>query len=316
VGPVQSLLASHRMGVYREGGVPDGDVVAERHAVVGQTRDAQWQDSPAGPVASVPEPWYSAPATVTGSAPSASVSYRDQPSFDLPGTVGSGRLTETRGEDQFVTSLAALRGSRIVHLRSSSWRVPWNLSVDASGTGTGAGVAGSGSRFGPPTTTGPIAVASAEDWLAFPSVAAAVTAPANLLMQNLVPARRNDRAAWAVIADALVQTNPTFRVVLSVVEAAAWLGNDSFEVVASGHRSVRLGPFSLGDGDSTALSLSLTDLFDPRRIGAGDALHFQLVGAGIPVPTMSWTYPFNQQARPARLTRGNGGHYTMTGRLR
>jgi hypothetical protein len=244
------------------------------------------------------------------------VHYRDQPGFNLPMAVGAGRLTETRGEDRFITSLAVQRAANLVHLRSSSWSVPWSLSIGAGRRGSGSGVASSAIRFGAPTTTGPIAVASERDWLAFASVAAAMTAPAHLLMTNLIPARDNDRTAWSHIADALARLNPRFRIRLTVVDAAAWLGNDDFEVVAQGHYRVRLGPFSMGDGDSRSLSLPLLALFDPRRIRSGDALNFRLVGAGTPLPRMSWSYPYNDQPTPARFTRGNGGHYTMTGRFR
>jgi hypothetical protein len=316
VGPTQTLLASDRVGVYRRGGTPTGEVIAERHMTVGQTRDAQWQESPSGLVAAVPEPWYSAPVTLTNDHRSDSVSFMDQPGFTLPMSVGDGQLTETGGQDSFLTSLAAKRGTSLVHLRSTNWSVPWTLAISPSGTGTGANVASTDVRFGPPTTAGPIAMASGADWLSFSSLDAAMTASVEVLMQNLVATRTNDPATGAIIADALLLKNPSFAMTITVVTKEAFFGDDEFTVEATGHNTAVRGEFSRGEGESVTVTIPLLSLFAPHSIVAGDSLNIRLTGVGDPVPSMSWDYPFNPQTSPASFTSGNGGHYTITGSLR
>src|SRR5437016_2164716 len=62
----------------------------------------------------------------------------DIPHFRRPKEIGKGRLTETRGEDKFLTSLAARsRSGDVLHLKTVSWSVPWTLTLDAGYTGSG-----------------------------------------------------------------------------------------------------------------------------------------------------------------------------------
>ncbi len=323
VGPVQTTMSSERIGIYREGGNPRGNIVAERRITAPRSRDAQYRDTPTGPVPDVAAPWYSRPSgavtgppSITAATPSQPVTYRDQPSFDLPMSVGNGILTETRGSESFITSIVALHNGNQVHLKSTTWSIPWNLSIAAGGTATGGAIGSSEIRFGAPVTSGPFTIGSTQDVLVFSSVADAAAAPAAMLLAHLESTRRHDPAAGRILAEGLRSKNPSFNVNITVVRGADLIPPEDFDVQASGHTSVTRPGFSVANGASASITLPFNALFNPHRLGSGDALTLSLLDVGSPIPTMSWAFPFNDATTPSRFTSGNGGHYTITGNLR
>ena len=317
VGPTQTLLGSNRVGIYRRGGTRDGEIIAEQKAHVGQVRDAQWQSNPDGSVrADVEAPWYSRPSTITETNRTAQVNYLDKPSFDLPTAVGEGRLTETRGADTFITSLAAKRDGQIVHLSSSHWEVPWALTIDAAHTGHGSAVTGGSSAVAPPTLDGPIAVQAAQEWLAFSSIEAAMTASNRVLLDHLLAAKTGNADAYHNIVEALRRKNPTVSVQITINSTDSWVGTDDLELVAQGTQRRSLG--TVNDRGTRSETFQLCDLIDPLAINSSTNLEFELFNHNTFGPsapsTMSWIFPFTT-ASGVMTNGGGGGRYTLSGSI-
>ncbi len=316
VGPTQTLLGSERTGVYRRGGTPDGEIIAEQRSTVGEVRDAQWQSNPDGSVrADVEAPWYSRPSFVSDSSRTATVNFLDRPSFELPATVGAGQLTETRGSDQFITALSAKRDKQVVHLTSSHWEVPWEVTIDAAGAGRGGIVTGGSSDVGPTTLDGPIAVQAAQEWLAFSTIETAMTASNRVLLDHLLAAKTNDQTAYQNIVEALRRKNPTVSVSIAVGSTDAWVGTDDLELVVQGSEHHVLG--EINDRGTAHISFNLCDVIDPISMTASTNLEFELInrnwfGPSAPA-TMSWIFPFTDAS--GRMTGGGGGRYTLSGSI-
>jgi Domain of unknown function (DUF4157) len=316
VGPTQTLLGSERTGIYRRGGTPDGEIIAEQRSSVGEVRDAQWQSNPDGSVrADVEAPWYSRPSFVSDTSRTATVNFLDKPSFELPATVGAGQLTETRGSDQFITALSAKRDEQVVHLTSSHWEVPWEVTIDAAGAGRGGIVTGGSSDVGPTTLDGPIAVQAAQEWLAFSTIETAMTASNRVLLDHLLGAKANDNTAYLNIVEALRRKNPTVSVSIAVGSTDAWVGTDDLELVVQGTQHHELG--EINDRGTGHVSFNLCDVIDPISITASTNLEFELInrnwfGPSAPA-TMSWIFPFTDAS--GRMTGGGGGRYTLSGSI-
>ncbi len=317
VGPTQTLLGSNRVGIYRRGGLPNGEIIAEDKSSVGQVRDAQWQPNRDGSVrADVEAPWYSRPSNITDTNRTAQVHYLDKPGFELPAAVGEGRLTETRGSESFITALSAKRDGQVVHLASSHWEVPWALTIDASHATQGSAVTGGSSDQAPPTLDGPIAVQAAQDWLAFSSVEAAMTASNRVLLDHLLAAKAGNASAYQNIVQALRRKNPTLSVSVTVNSTDSWVGTDDLELVAQGLQRRSLG--QINDRGSRSVTFQLCDLIDPLAISASTNLEFELSNRNTFAPatpaTMSWAFPFNTAS--GRMTSGGGGgRYTLSGSI-
>ncbi len=317
VGPTQTLLGSSRVGIYRRGGLPDGEIIAEDKASVGQVRDAQWQPNRDGSVrADVEAPWYSRPSNITDTNRTAQVHYLDKPGFELPAAVGEGRLTETRGSESFITALSAKRDGQVVHLSSSHWEVPWALTIDASHAAQGGRVTGGSSDQAPPTLDGPIAVQAAQEWLAFSSIEAAMTASNRELLDHLLAAKSGNHDAYLNIVEALRRKNPTVSVQVTVNSTDSWVGTDDLELVAQGTQRRNLG--QINDRGSRSVTFQLGDLIDPLAITASTNLEFELFNRNTFAPstpaTMSWAFPFSTAS--GRMTSGGGGgRYTLSGSI-
>jgi hypothetical protein len=272
VGPVQTVLSGERVGIYRKGGDPKGDVTSEEHQSVGQARDAQWDREKGRQVAAVPAPWYSQPSNVSDGIRSTQVTFFDQPGFDFPQQVGDGRLTETRGQDRFNVSIGAKRGGQLIHLKPQHWEVPWNLTIDNQGAGKGGEVTGGLAREGPPTTDGPIAVEQARSWTAFTSVEAAMAASPAVLLENLLPAKANDPTAYSHICEALRRKNPSFTVKVKVEKTASWFGADNIIVFAHGTKAAGKPEIKLNTGQEGSVVFTFNEVFDVAAIDGGTKL--------------------------------------------
>ena len=63
---------------------------------------------------------------------------RDEPLFEISTdkvdaeipSPAAGVLTEIKGADSFVSSVAAKRDSELIHLRQEAWSVPWTMTLD------------------------------------------------------------------------------------------------------------------------------------------------------------------------------------------
>jgi hypothetical protein len=85
------------------------------------------------------EPWYEPPVQATKGPGTTTVrpSLWDQPDMAAPRKLREAKLVGARGADVFDVSLAIKRGAEIVHLDTYHWQVPWDIDVQADGTGKG-----------------------------------------------------------------------------------------------------------------------------------------------------------------------------------
>jgi hypothetical protein len=317
VGPVQTLLSSDRVAVYRQGGIATGKVIAEKHILVGQVRDAQTKRGTAT-TPDVLAPWYSRPKTIDGSHRQETVSYKDKPDFETPFRIDDGQLTETRGSDQFITSLAVQKNDQLLHLQTSHWEVPWKMNLNTSGVGTGGVLTGGSVTGAPPTISGPIAAQAAQEWMAFGTVETAMTVSNRILLNSLIPAKEHDKAAWHNIVEALRRKNPMFSLVFTVHTTDSSFGGDALNLTARGHRAVTRDLGSLNNRQTANVSFGLNELFDPMTIESGSVCNIEISNhnlLGNDSTSIPWVYPFVTQDTPKQFPKKGTERYTITGGL-
>ncbi len=150
VGIVQNLASSDRIGVYKHGGDPNGEITSESHDAQKNKWDAvnDPKAEAAGKMEAQPfPPFYAAPANIgdekTESDP-APVSRLgtpwDQPEFSLPVQKDAGRLTQFKGKDVFKTGIGVKKDETVWMLNGTTWSVNWDMNVDASMNGAGKAV--------------------------------------------------------------------------------------------------------------------------------------------------------------------------------
>lgn len=302
VGPTQTLLSSTREAVYRQGGVQSGAQTGAKTDAVGEVRDAQIDPKTKQAMPNVVAPWYRVPSALSEGNTELTVEFFDRPTAEFPLKLGDGTITETRGKDSFITSLAAKPENQpISHLRMVAWEVNWDMQINVTSRTPqkgGEGLAWSTATI-PPKLEGPIAGQSVETWAAFANAAEAAKASSELLLQFLVPALKHDPAAHAVIVMALLSKAPLITVSLSCVKT----GNAIFDApMAVGLQSSGLainqsaGKFS--DGDARSVSFPLLDLVHLATISASSEIVLTLVKEGVvygidATAIRSVVYPFS-----------------------
>ena len=323
VGPVQTLQSSQRIGVYRQNGDPQGEILLEHHVETPTVRDAMYREEGGRREAIVPEPWYSEPVRVSsvhsGRDPTRPnvVQFEDQPGFTLEMEMAGGVLTETRGQDRFVTSLAAQRGETLVHLTNQQWEVPWALSIDRSGRGQGQPVAGGPSTESPSATSGEIAVNAREEWLSFTSVEAAMGAHANTLFFHLERTRQHDRPSWQYMVEALRLKNPTLQLTVGVRRPADpdipfHEEYDEVNVRVNGGRQVERDLGQLAANESRSTQVHLLEIVDPATLTGESSIRFQVWDAGLvshAPASSSWSVPFSPQREMTPMSGGEGSYF-------
>ena len=322
LGPVQTLLSSERVGVYRQGGKPDGKIVSEHHCSVGTIRDAMWKDGESDPEPIVEDPWYSQFSEISNTVRKASVNLNDRPSFTIPRSLSNGILTETYGQDRFITSITAQQENQLVPLVSTHWEIPWAMAINEQSSDLGSEIIAKSTSEDPSTTTpstanGKIAVAAAKEWITFPTLESAMKGDINVLMQNLATLKSEDSDSWLNCVEALRQRNPKFNIVLVVKETSGWFGKDEIEFSAAGDSRRQLEKITLSQGESKRMSFSLSSLFDPINLDASTELVFNAKHVGWlsdNTARAEWPYPFTSQKDPVKMKDGDGDYY-ISGRL-
>jgi hypothetical protein len=314
VGPIQTLLGSERVGVYRRGGDPGGPIMAEDRGVVGVTRDSGWHVDPASRqvVSSFPAPWYANHYGLLDAYPSHEVRWDDRPGIYLrPALAGDeATLTEVRGADRFVTSISAKRGDQLVHLRTYQWSVPWDVRIDQT-TATGQGRAGQVTEGGAMTMPRGTDIVAGHDhrYIRYADHDSAMAAPALELFRALGPALAEDRAAAATIAGALRAKNPAFRFNFFIQSKSNVVGDDAIELTIAGSLE-RRESIRGGTGATRAVTFHLLDVFNPDSIRAGSQLRFSARATntitGSNLRRASWRLPFEPQ-RSVRMEPSNDG---------
>ncbi|HTM22467.1 MAG TPA: DUF4157 domain-containing protein, partial [Kofleriaceae bacterium] len=293
VGAIQTLMGSMRRAIYRN---PDGSVAAEYSSPVGMSRDAPDQNEGRP----VPEPWYWQPRDISDNARQAHVQFMDRPRWNLARRLGDSEatLTETTGEENFVTSLAAKRDGTILHLRRMQWSVPWAMQITPDGSGAGgATTAGSTTRTPTPMSS-PLPGDQSREIYHFTDVAAARAVGWRTLLTMTDAARTADPTSYGFMIEALRDLNPTFAATIRCVREYSTVGADSVTLTATGHHSVSRS-FSLRQNGTGTLSFRFLDVFDVNRANDGIALNFSASVGGV-LTTMEctagpWHYSFEAQ---------------------
>lgn len=304
-GPVQTLMGSTRTGVYREGGQPNGKIVTEKNISVGTVRDAQTSSD--GTVApNVVAPWYSAAVSINDTTPSTPVNFFDQPSIEMPQTMGKGVLTETRGKDSFTTSVGVKRNGQLVHLKSMTWEAPWDVSMN-NFQGEGGTVPIGEAKSPPPVTDGPIAAQAMVSWLGFPTLEAAQGASTVQLLQNLAVTRGRDPVSHQNIAEALKTRSITANLVVDSTDAL--IGKDTITLYVQGQKMVNKGQFTLNDGESVSVTVGFQEIFDDMGSIDMSRIEFQATTKG----KVKWySHPFPFTGKGGELSEGSeGGKYRV-----
>lgn len=308
IGPTQSLLGSTRSGVYHVGGDPSGAVVGEeKSAVRGPVRDATTDPKSKKVAPDVVAPWYALPHAFNDADRSGTIRYFDQPGAPFPIKLNEGVLTETKGEDRFITSIAAKSDTLpLTHLHQYEWAVPWQMQIDHSGSGAGLAASGHETKAVPPTLDGPIAAEKDETWVAFNSVADAVKQPTEILLRYLAPAKNNDPAAYATILAALKQKKSMMTITVTVEQTDNVTFNDDV-VVRVGEVEQKIG--SLGNGQFGSASFDLWQIFlDPGRIDTTSVVVVKVIHSGVvsdEAARLPISYPF-PPGGPINLRVGSG----------
>jgi hypothetical protein len=197
----------------------------------------------------------------------------------------------------------------VTHLATSGWSVPWQLTgVDASFHALGGQPKAYPTSDVPRIADGPTAVDSAQDWISFSSLAAAMAVDVPTLLANARKARQGgDQLAYGYMASALRAKNPSFEATLTVVKTDATIGRDlvRFWIGMTGHDVTR----KLNDGESVTLTFDLNDVADPAAIDDSEA-HLNVllnptarsgqVPAGEP-----WVFPFADASRTFPVATGS-----------
>jgi hypothetical protein len=225
LGYIQNLVRSTRGAVYRRGGDPAGEIVADARSGMSNRWDAvndpdaekrgEWT-----PAAGVYAPFYWKPTSIDDnndkSRPAVTdKAAHDQPEFSMPVKSGPGRITQFTGKDEFKLGLSVQKGDTIHPLRTYDWEISWDANVDASISGAGQAVQ-SNESLDPPD-------ASLTDWSldptkradpfeAFATVDRAMQRSPAELMSWLLAAQKHDQVTHRNICAALDAKNASVSV--------------------------------------------------------------------------------------------------------
>ncbi len=304
VGPVQTLLSSSRVGVYREGGRADGPIVAEQKTELGQMRDAAGELGKDGIDQATQPPFYSAPSTLNKDSSSVSVNFKDKPKAVFPSTVGKGKLTETRGEDSFVTSITAKQDSALLHLKTFKWQLPWSMKLDDGivqsddkGNPTSKQIATQDARPADGIAVNdskiPILAAAGATHMDFTSVEAAKGCSASELLRFLPT---STGASRGFIVEALKAKNPSCHVTVTVNKKNSSWGKDSVEMRFKGQNQISRPRVSAGDGEKVAVLFMLLEVFpDVGAITSGSVIRIEAQDQSLidgKSHRVDWGWPF------------------------
>jgi hypothetical protein len=277
VGYIQNLANSDRGAVYRRGGTPDGDVVAEDHTGLSNKWDAvSSPDAEAKgkvePNKGVYPPFYWQPTPIDANSTKANPvttdpATHDRPEYTVPVKHGPGRLTAFKGKDQFKLGLGVKQGDAVWMLKAFDWSISWNANVDANLNGAGEAVQSSQVKDaiadGPDVSLKDWSLsAKADAFEGFATVDEAMKRSPSELMSWLMAAKAHDQVTYRNICQALDAKDPTFAIKVTCDTTNDLIGRDSVHVHAEGSGGAHTGRSTkLKKGESQDLSLSMKELF-------------------------------------------------------
>lgn len=331
IGYIQNLVASNRVGVYRKGGDPAGELVKEQH----EARKKRWDAvfDPAAMARNPPQfkkhpgvfaPWYWPPKGISDGNRDGllvkSDQENDQPVAEFAkevsnGRFGKGRLVETRGSDSFKLGLVVKGSLGLIRLTASEWSVPWNVTLDAKLSGKGQGVSTkvlADLAQGPDPDLSTWSFEGEGDvFEGFATVEEAMKRTPSELIKWLVAAREHDEIAYDNICQALDAKDPYIDIGVRCEKTDAWVGRDTVNVaVRSGGREHRqFAPMALNTDETEYVQVRFSSLFgSASAITSGTTVEVDLLLGG-ETATSTQKYPFPGSSGPVAL---KSGRYVVT----
>lgn len=308
VGPIQTMMSSQRVGIYREGGLPDGRIVAEQKTEMGEMRDAAGEIDEKGNLdQATVAPFFSNPTAFNATTSYAPIKFIDKPKAVFPGTVGRGKLTETKGQDSFVTSVTAKKDGALLHLKTFKWQLPWGLKLDdgviqkdAKGNTTAQGLAKQDAApaegIAHNSADIPILKAAGATHMDFQTLEDAMACSAAELLRYL-PASTANPASRGFIIAALKAKNPSFHITVTVDKKNSSWGKDSVEVRITGQSTATRPRVSAGDGDKVAVIVQLNEVFgDLNAINGNTVMTLEAQDRSLidgKSHRVDWPFPFD-----------------------
>jgi len=291
VGYVQNLVHSDRGAVYRRGGDPAGEIVADEHTGMSNRWDAvndpvaeakgEWT-----PAAGVFAPFYWKPTPIDDNNDKTRPAVTDPDAHDRPEYSrkvknGPGRITQFTGKDEFKLGLAVKKGDAVHTLRTHDWEISWNANVDANVSGAGQAVQ-SIESLDPPDV-------SLTDWTldqnkkgdpfeAFATADLAMQRSPAELMGWLLAAQKHDQVTYRNICAALDAKNASVSVMFTCDSKHNSVMSDKVHVRAEGSGGGHSGVTAdLGKGESQVVNLTIRELFGSAgAINAGSTIDVEV----------------------------------------
>ncbi len=298
-GVVQNLVHSDRATVYRHGGDPNGEVVAELHNAEGNKWDATSDPAAAAKGETKPQtfaPFYWPPGNIddnnvesSKAKPTRLDTPWDQPEFSMPVSHGAGRVTAFKGQDVFKMGLAVKKDAAVWMLTGTTWTVSWDQQVDASLNGAGKAVQTAAIQDllkdgpNPALKDWSLAPGAGSAFEGFSTQAEAMKRTPDELLKWIFLARDHDPTSYRNICAALDAKNPNLAVTIACASTDATFGKDivSASVLRNGALVKAVGNINLNNGDSETINVGWGDLVGSAAgLTPGTAITVQLnVGA-------------------------------------
>ncbi len=290
-GFIQNLVSSNRGTVYRRGGDPAGDFVAELHDGHGKAWDAvsdPKDDSKTNK--GVFAPFYWPPSTITddnvsGDPATTDPNAHDQPGFSMPTEHEGGRITEFKGEDKFKLGVGVKKGDATHMLKAHDWSVPWAIQVGKDLNGAGKAIASS--QVQDPLRDGPDASlknwslekGSGQVWEGFATQEEAMQRSASQLMDWLLIAKDHDAVSYGNICAALDAKAPSISVKINCDTTDSNFTDDvlSASVLRDGALVKSEGGIKMNNGNDHTVSVGWAEAFgSAANIKGGMVLKVEL----------------------------------------
>jgi hypothetical protein len=327
VGFVQNLISSDRGKVYRAGGEPAGEVVAEVHGMVGKAWDAYKDRKNPDKPYTFHKPFYNEakPISDTNLKNSFEVStdMHDEPGFWAEKKINQdgkiGFLTEVVGQDKFKLALAVETGDKnIVYLQGLEWTLPWAAKVGKDGRGTGGTLITKDiardklKAEGPdPNLTNWSLDEKEEIWQAFSTIEQARAQSVAVLLTWLPKARVHDKTSETNIIAALKEKDPVVTVKITCTDEADEIRGDHASASMKGTQlGASKGGIHISEDESSTMTAKLADLYGSiDSIPAAAPLTVEIsVGAEMATGSANWTSPFAGE----KEIKAGGASYKVT----
>jgi hypothetical protein len=325
VGYVQNLVHSNRGAVYRRGGRPDGEVVADEHTGMSNRWDAvnspdaekrgEWT-----PAVGVFAPFYWEPTGIDDNSNkdnpvTTDSAAHDRPEYSRPVKKGPGRITQFTGKDEFKLGLTVKKGGAFIPLRTYDWEIAWDANVDDNISGAGQAVT-SEESLDPPDV-------SLTDWSldptkrgdpfeAFATVDLAMQRSPSELMSWLFAAQKHDQVTYRNICAALDAKNAKVSVTFRCDSKHNAVMSDKVHVRAEGGGGGGSSGVTveLGKGEAEVINLSFKELFGSAgAITAGSTVTAEISHVDGPEGSTTISAPFSSSKT---LAIGDGSYTVST----